>query len=149
MQGMATINDIITKRIFRLVGSVWVALKKQTHNRKIKSFIRTIAFLSILQKHVRVIKKLCWMFERNSHFFETNTHTSLSRHEQICSMRLCLEKCFSHYRAMMVEVSLETQPHWTNLLMLGQCFWSKRNVRNWWKSSEMKSNIPNKSLKSK
>ena len=38
----------------------------------------------------------------------SNNTISLSRHEQVCLMRLRFERYFSHHRAMMGEVSLET-----------------------------------------
>ena len=80
--------------------SGWVSIslvKKQTHGRRdIKTFFRNISFFFLmLKKHGRVIEKLRWIFESISHISETNTSTSLSRHEQVCYMRLCFERSFS------------------------------------------------------
>ena len=40
--------------------------------------------------------------------FSVHNTISLSRHEQVCLMRLRFERYFSHHRPMMGEVSLET-----------------------------------------
>ena len=44
--------------------------------------------------------------------FSVHETIRLSRHEQVCLIRLHFKRCFSHHRALMIgEVSLETKPN--------------------------------------
>ena len=54
---------------------------------------------------------LTWMFHSRKPNNNINNTRSLSRHEQVCLIRLLFERYFSH------QVSLETQPNYTYLFI--------------------------------